>query len=442
MRSFNQPSCTIPLLAVVFLILLLASCAKEPAPTPQKPNLSDEYLIGSLLTEKEAKSQAEHLYATLFQSGLRSISVPQVSSVQKIGGARGLDTISVPSAYVVNFGNNQGYIVLSESQSSSFPILMASPRGHLDPNKPIDNPNLIPIMTNLSLAGEKDNPRDRTDRGKYLIDSLGNRVNPPLYPDSYRRYGAWEVVEQHGPLLKIDLGQWDPYNMLLDPINGTLPPVGCVATAVVGIMSYHRYPDFLWDEIKKNPRDGYAKTVLPELFRELGMPYNLDMQYGLNGSGAPSKNVPRTLRRYGYQSNDLIPYDWAQIKSEISADRPVYIEAYSFLTERRKPKFLFWGGGIERTYDGGHAWVLDGLRVLGRKIQIVSRISEAVIETLYETNDLVYCNLGWSGKSNGYYPSGIFDTNKGPEMRSVSTSTYGQADRYVYNLNIITGIRR
>ena len=152
--------------------------------------------------------------------------------------------------------------------------------------------------------------------------------------------------------------------------------------------------------------------------------------------------MPRTLRRYGYQSNDLIPYDWAQIKSEISADRPVYIEAYSFLTERRKPKFLFWGGGIERTYDGGHAWVLDGLRVLGRKIQIVSRISEAVIETLYETNDLVYCNLGWSGKSNGYYPSGIFDTNKGPEMRSVSTSTYGQADRYVYNLNIITGIRR
>jgi hypothetical protein len=61
---------------------------------------------------------------------------------------------------------------------------------------------------------------------------------------------------------------------------------------------------------------------------------------------------------------------------------------------------------------------------------------------------MVHCNLGWGGTSNGWYKSGVFDTNEGivddvqrsvgGVQRSTVTTTEGNDDNYYrYILQIV-----
>ena len=47
---------------------------------------------------------------------------------------------------------------------------------------------------------------------------------------------------------------------------------------------------------------------------------------------------------------------------------------------------------------------------------------------------LVHCNWGWDGSRDGYYYSGAFNTDNGPEIRS--DSPY----HFQYNLKIIANV--
>lgn len=41
-----------------------------------------------------------------------------------------------------------------------------------------------------------------------------------------------------------------------------------------------------------------------------------------------------------------------------------------------------------------------------------------------KTEDFVHCNLGWRGTDNGFYLSGVFDTNNIPKADSRSEYQY------------------
>ena len=419
--------------------VLIFSCTRQEV---QPRSDFDQETEINVLTKEEASAQALNIYKELFRGRLRGAEVPGILSVQRTSSLRTAgESEDNAGVFVVNFDDDRGYVVLSESKFNE-PIISACEKGNLDIAVFTENMNLVPVLYNTDAILEYNH---RTQK----LTDLTTPDEDPL-PDipvtkSYRyEFGEWETVLQEGPLVQVEWGQRDPHNQKLNKINGILPPVGCVATAISQIMSYHRYPPFNWDRILSDERDPYSADVLSTLHRDLGKPENLDMSYSLSGSGAYSTNVPRTFSAYGYQSSDLCDYNFATIKSEVSALRPVYISAYSFKYVTKTPRFLFWGGKTTVSYSGGHAWVLDGVRVLRRKGSKIDNFTNEVVKVFYQTKELVHCNFGWTGNGNGYYLSKAFNTVAGPEVRSSENedATYGEARNYQFNHQIIKGIKR
>ena len=111
----------------------------------------------------------------------------------------------------------------------------------------------------------------------------------------------------------------------------------------------------------------------------------------------------------------------------------------------KTPRFLFWGGETKTSYSGGHAWVLDGIKSLRRKVTQINIFTNEVVDVSFQKKELVHCNFGWGGIDNGYYLSKAFNTVKGPEMRSSESpdnGTYGEDYNFQYNHQIIKDIRR
>ena len=199
------------------------------------------------------------------------------------------------------------------------------------------------------------------------------------YPAPYTE-GNWHAVP---PLLTTTRQQSAPYNALC-PLyrnsDGSLSAspclVGCVATAMEQVITYHRPVITLLDTLHGWTTDRIeVHDVLPSATLDTRLilddydtqPYTATqadavarlnlwlglachMQWGLSSSGAYSQDLVRPLRQaFGFPYVHYLEkrkYDpaayWLCLASELMAGRPVY-----------------YAGAIMRT--GGHAFVLDGL---------------------------------------------------------------------------------
>ncbi len=426
---------------LLVVILGSVSCAKsndldEPK-LEKKAFLSTEF--STKLSDEEAIKQAQSLYSIIgAKDGFRSVSRPRVKNVLRSKNSDNLragtkEDNSEAGFVVVNFENDKGFVLLSDDKLSE-PLLGFSDKGYLDLNQE-QNPTLNVILNAEQDYLHSDDHRRRKKRcskcGSLIIYSnkpatimkmseLGcseeicaaeERRRAKEEEEEYERkerekrmpifeYGAFKPVLHIAPLVPVEWKQRKPHNTKLDKIldkrdgKMKLPPVGCVATAVSQIMSYHRYPTYRWgktidwDRLINDTYSPYSVDILATLHRELGYPQFLHMNYGLDGSGAPSENVPRTFRAYGYKCSDLIDYDFASIKDEIISKRPVYMRG--------------------RTANSGHAWVLDGWVTLQRLVTVRRKDTKEVLYCYNEKLDFVHCNVGWGPYYNGYYFSKAF----------------------------------
>lgn len=207
------------------------------------------------------------------------------------------------------------------------------------------------------------------------------------------------------PLITTTWDQGYPYNSMCPtdpagagaPLNGRVW-AGCVATAMAQIMYYWQHPaqgtgnysythpdygtqtadfgstTYNWSNMLSTytyggTYSGGQLTAIGTLLYHCGV--SVDMDYGVDASGASSANAATALVNYfGYSSSlsvDMAMYhtdtEWAtMLRDELDNARPV-------------------GYRGESTQDGGHAWVLDG----------------------YQGNDHFHMNWGWSGYANGYF---------------------------------------
>lgn len=200
------------------------------------------------------------------------------------------------------------------------------------------------------------------------------------------------------PLLTQTWNQNYPYNYLC-PLDaggsGGRVYVGCVATAMSQIMFYWRYPNQgTGSHSYSNPPYGtlsanFGETtydwngMVDNTDNKINLPMALigfhagvavEMDYGPDGSGAYSDDVPYAMRTYfGYDytiqyMSKLTSTPWATwkgyIEDELDLLRPVY-----------------YSGRDAQTNGGGHAFVLDG----------------------YHDDEMYHFNFGWSGQDNGWY---------------------------------------
>jgi len=189
------------------------------------------------------------------------------------------------------------------------------------------------------------------------------------------------------PLITSTWGQGSPYNALC-PSN---TPVGCVATAMSQIMRYWAYPTtgsgthsyyhptygtqsadfgntvYNWASMPNSTSS--SNSAVATICRHTGV--SVDMDYGPDGSGAYSFDVPAALTTYfkykdtasWKQKSSYSEANWeALMRGELDNYRPVYYSGSS-------------------TESGGHAFVMDG----------------------YSGTNYFHINWGWYGYYNGYF---------------------------------------
>lgn len=200
------------------------------------------------------------------------------------------------------------------------------------------------------------------------------------------------------PLLTSKWNQKDPYNKKCPAVDdkGTLPPSGCVATALAQVLYYHKYPDSsegegyytisggstqypvvlnstydwtLYDDeyVSSLFLPDEKKEAIAQLLYDCGVAVH--MNYDAKSSGAILSRIGTALS-HNFKCDSLAVRalerrfcqneEWMQlVRAELEAGRPILY------------------GGQDVT-EGGHAFVLHGI----------------------DEEDNVYVNWGWSGKGD------------------------------------------
>ena len=241
------------------------------------------------------------------------------------------------------------------------------------------------------------------------------------------------VKDSVGPLLgDIEYNQGKPYYNMTPTIGGVHCATGCVATAMAMIASYWKWPktcndatvsytpgkvgekvtyvytghSFDWANMKAQytgiiaedgdyPESEAQQNAVADLMLACGV--GVHMNYGTDGSGSNSNNVPKVFREYFNYKNTLELHGVEDLNTqgklvttlieEIGAGRPIYCDGY------------LQKDGQD---DGFHAYVIDGYVTL----QVDDKLSLPYF----------HFNFGWGGQRNGWY------TITGSRDRSIYSS--------------------
>ena len=209
---------------------------------------------------------------------------------------------------------------------------------------------------------------------------------------------------------------------------------------------------WLRDEMEKhmqvhlgNPREDYppAYEMIGRLFQQISLPYNLDMQFGLSiGSGAYLYNVPRTMANLGFSDPGVYRdyYDTEEVKQALLDFYPVLVTGYAYMSSSKAAgQDEYLGINVDKSsinYSSGHTWLVDQLIRMHRKVTIINPDGTDGMSFTQE-RELVHCNFGWNGTSNGLYYSGAFDTVNG--CVEPLNNTDGTAGNYQYYMQTYYG---
>lgn len=236
------------------------------------------------------------------------------------------------------------------------------------------------------------------------------------------------IISQVEPMLQSQWAQWYPFNANCPtkPVEDTLynghAPAGCVAVAVGQLLAYHKYPNVVgditpaWDAARIIDRSyilngyGYGAVqilnAVSPLLAELGENEFLSMTYTKKKGKSNAYRAAKTLKKLGYLNARRVKYyNENTILEYLETDRPLIIGATS-------PKNL--SGDNKRV---GHAWIIDGY---------IKRQRNNQIETM------MHCNMGWAGKCDGYYVSGLFDTTQVKDAQGNPTDGDGAENKHHY----------
>lgn len=322
-------------------------------------------------------------------AAIASKYMPETTTARKMARAKSADNAAADTApyYVFNFGDNQGFVVISGDDSLTELIGYSREGSFSTENMP----------QNLkSWFGAYADYVEKVQSGEATPIKRASEVGTP-------------VVDA---LVKTHWNQDEPFNRMCPAYyieENEILPTGCVATAVAQVMNYYEYPsrgkgeisysyyqandpasrtdisvDFSqstydWDNMlddytryydaNKNIINEYNDTeaeAVALLMRDCGA--SVLMTYALDGSGALDFNIPYGIAtHFGYKSSLYIRSTMTDaqfigiIEDELDNGRPL----------------VFCGSGSA----GGHCFVADG----------------------YDSNGLLHINWGWGGLSDGWF---------------------------------------
>lgn len=327
--------------------------------------------------------------------GLRSASelslIYAAAPGQEKNALRSTGTVDGATDYFVfNIGANKGFVIVSGDDRVR-PVLGYSDEGNIDFDNLPDNlrAHLAYFQSQLSWVENK---------------AVNQSTEIAL---EWSRYLSGTTLRSGGGVL-LSTANWsqeDPYNRECPYLIGKGRALtGCVATAMGIIMKYHEYPamavnppvsnsykedgrsvtatidysaGYDWNNMLDDYRSNFTNkqgNAVATLLYHCGA--NVEMNYGISGSGANTPRVAKALSDvFGYSPEiRFLPkeaYRWKEWKAMIREE-----------LDTRFP--LIYDGESKK---GGHAFVCDG----------------------YDANGLFHINWGWGGKSNGYFQLSVLD---------------------------------
>lgn len=379
-------------------------------------------LFASPINWEEAKSIAESFF-----SERNGVHISQNGFFVRGDADRG--------CYIFNADDGAGWVIISDDESLSNPILAFNTIGHLLPDSVADPiKDFFPNFANAGMLLPKVSATERLgvkNRLKRFASKERKSIKPMI--DTY-----WGQVT-------------GGYNMYCPQVGDETAPAGCVAVAMAKIMWQRRYPAQLCYTIPPKSLKGLGNWSsrsfsLPE--RPAGTPIEwnkilpsyayvnesrivvpyataleeqqaianlllycgqaVNMQYGPSGSGASSFDIPKAMAYFGYPSVCCLAKSLFSVaNTQAGTD---YWEDFVHWELSQGRSIIY--GGVSSTGNGtdvGHAFVLDG----------------------YDGDTgFFHVHWGWYGNSNGYYNLSLLNP----------TGVSGDQRQYSNQQNVVMGL--
>ncbi len=470
-----------------YLILffgILLSCKEYSVSLDTKPVKTTEYEVSTKLSIEEAQALAIKLRSAINSSDITksdNLSVLEVVPILKTttqAHTRSNDECSSDTTvYVVNFADDNGYVILDAEYAADYPVISIVEEGNYNVADPDVNPGVSIVLTNVLASGlcpcrctcmcPCTGLQCACGDGGLAIDVLcdcsckctnggGGDLGfpdpdehvddfdkPIIVPLTYFEYTDWEVLYTSGDLIESKWGQGFPYNTQLDDIEGEKPMTGCVTTAVAQIMSTAKNPPtYNWNLMIKEPSDINVRADLGYLFKEVGD--KLETTYGLTESSTNEALIANTLSFYGFGSSAITSYSSATFMDQIDNGKMIYVSGCQYVDE------TWWGHTLGSwlwvpIYQGRHAWVIDGYIKIKRASIEYNQITHVPVDTIYYEKYLYHYNFGMDGLNDGYYPVDSFDVDDnygdmGVEDDGIYRTPQGEEGNYQLDVKMMTNI--
>lgn len=427
-------------LIISILAVMVAACSSEE-PMPVTDNSTQQGSIKVTVEEaiKIANQAAEAFDAKSTRGVSRRASSAAMVDVlgAKNGRSGGIDTL----LYMVNYDNKQGYAIVSASRACET-LLGIVDEGEFNALEAAENPSYSYYLANAQ---------------NYVASTLGATFGGGKDPITPGFIEETRFVHEDYPVkVNVKWGQRYP--------EGYFCPnkiSGCVQTAMAQIMSYLKLPTSIsltyperdvdvqvldWENMTKHTQSVNTTAVslinshnsscaateashmaIARLCRELG--YRNNASYYDNATGAFDYKALQTFR---------------QLVTEKEISNFTYLGTdYSTLFDAIKTGIGYISGS-DTNGAGGHAWVIDGGRRIG-KIVTVSGPGTIGIDGKEHpfvrdyTTHYYHFNWGWNGTDNGYFEMGVFDTSKGEVSPGVAIAGPGIGSRANYDFSNSVG---
>ena len=407
------------------------------------PHISADEAIGTAQSIIDFLDQGHQTKAAAPRtiSGFKPVTRARMT---KAGEDKNPDTV----AYVFNFGQDEGYTILSADRRTDN-IFALVPDGHIDFQEEADEgilaSGLMSFYGNLEAAYDRqvkyaEQMQDSLVRSAMAkIEAEGGAIGTKAGNGQIVAYGDPEYHVVVAPMISVRWGQTNPYNLYTPVIQGKQSPTGCAATAVAQLMSYWRYPtSYNWN-VMMPPSGNESLTTfqtISHLMSDVGTALN--MQYGKDQSTAYFGDIPGYLNSLGYNPGSYLAYNTSDVRQSLNNHRPVLMAGHSIKKDVYKKYLIFWEKYSHTYYEGGHAWLIDGYLQICTPVYIY--MNGSITTNYYISNTLVHCNWGWPELGiDGYYYEGSFDSNSGPVTRA-HTDTFGTEGNFQYNVECIVNV--
>ncbi|MBO4826415.1 MAG: C10 family peptidase, partial [Prevotella sp.] len=307
--------------------------------------------------------------------------------------------------YVFNFNDDQGFAVVSASRQTDG-LIAVTESGYYDPSVPTGNPG---FDTYMQMAKAYVAFKDRTPVEDEKVGG-GTRYGPdqPMYMPEYDTVYYQKV----DPMITVRWGQQGRTGQYCP--NGW---AGCGPVAAAQIMSYFKYPPYIfltysdcgvdytplyWIPICNHQttnvsynRDEYDIEI-GRLCRQLGE--LAGSNYDSNGTSTFITNMRNTIQSLGYTVGSITDYALSS-----------YDGGYPLATALGNNKLIYMRG--ENSNNIGHAWVIDGCYYVKCNYNLMCSydgVNWFLDHTMYTYRTCHnHINWGWDGRQNGYFESNV-----------------------------------